>query len=64
MNKLERMSFGINELRVLYYTLIEIERENNNKSLDEIKREFFNDLKNYDVVIRSRNERERYYKAN
>lgn len=41
MNKLERMSFGINELRVLYYTLIEIERENNNKSLDEIKREFF-----------------------
>lgn len=27
--------------------------------MDEIKKEFFNDLKNYDVVIRSRNERER-----
>lgn len=54
------MSFGINELQNLYDTLIEIEWENKNrKSLNEIKKEFFDDLKNYHEVIRSRNERDR-----
>jgi hypothetical protein len=62
LEKLEIMSFGINELQVLYDTLIEIDRENknkNNKSFDEIKKEFFYDLKNYYKVVGSRNERDR-----
>ncbi len=59
IDKLERMGFGINDLEILYDTLIEIARENNNKSIDEIKKEFFNDLKSYEEVIRSRNERDR-----
>ncbi len=62
LDKLEIMGFGINELQNLYDTLIEIERENKNrKSLDEIKKEFFDDLKNYHEVIRSRNERDRLH---
>jgi len=59
IDKLERMGFGINDLEILYDTLIEIARENNNKSIDEIKKVFFNDLKSYEEVIRSRNERDR-----
>jgi hypothetical protein len=61
LDKLEIMGFGINELQILYDTLTEIDRENrnNNKNLDEIKKGFFNDLKNYNEVIRSRNERDR-----
>ena len=43
ISELERMDFGINELRVLFNTLNEIGRENN-KSLDEIKKKFFDDL--------------------
>jgi len=58
MNKLERMDFSINELKILFNTLIEISRENN-KRQDEIKKEFFDDLKNYYKVIGSRNERDR-----
>jgi chromosome segregation ATPase len=56
--ELERMDFGINELRVLFNTLNEIGRENN-KSLDEIKKEFFHDLKNYHEIISSRKKRDR-----
>jgi hypothetical protein len=61
LDKLEIMGFGINELQILYDTLTEINRENrdNNKTLDEIKKGFFNDLKNYNEVIRLRNERDR-----
>lgn len=40
IEKLERMNFGINELRILFDTLNEIGRENN-KSLDEIKKRIF-----------------------
>jgi uncharacterized coiled-coil DUF342 family protein len=61
---LERMGFGINELRILYNTLMEIARENNteNKTFENIKKEFFNDLKNYDEIIRSRNKKDRLQK--
>jgi uncharacterized protein YktA (UPF0223 family) len=52
------MDFGINELRVLFNTLNEIGRENN-KNIDEIKKEFFDDLKNYHEIVRSRKKRDR-----
>ncbi len=44
---LERMGFGINELRGLYDTLMEIGRENNpeNKTFEQIKKELFDDVK-------------------
>jgi prefoldin subunit 5 len=46
---LERMGFGINELKIVYDTLMEIGRENindtNNKTFEQIKKDFFNDLK-------------------
>ena len=58
LSELEIMSFGINELWILFNTLNEIGRENN-KSLDETKKEFFDDLKSYDEIIRSRKERDR-----
>lgn len=58
---LERMGFGINELRVLYDTLMEIGRENNteNKTFEQIKKEFFDDLKSYDEILASRKEKDR-----
>ena len=58
---LERMGFGINELKNLYDTLMEIGRENNinNKTFGQIKKEFFNDLQNYVEILGSRNERDR-----
>ncbi|MGE3517297.1 MAG: hypothetical protein AB7H53_19350 [Hyphomicrobium sp.] len=58
------MGFGINELRILYDTLMEIAIENNteNKTFENIKKEFFNDLKNYDEILRSRNEKDRLQK--
>jgi hypothetical protein len=61
IEKLERMGFGINELRMLYDTLMEIGREKNidNKSFEQIKKEFFDDLKNYDEILGSRNEKVR-----
>jgi hypothetical protein len=55
IEELERMDFGINELRILFNTLNEIGRENN-KSLAEIKKEFFDNLKDYNETIRSRKE--------
>jgi hypothetical protein len=56
-----RMDFGINELRILNDTLMEIGRENNinNKTFEQIKREFFDDLKNYDEILGSRKEKDR-----
>jgi hypothetical protein len=53
---LERMSFGINELRILYDTLMGIGRENNinYKTFEQIKKEFFDDLKSYDKILGSR----------
>jgi len=43
--------------------LMEIGREDinnniNNKSFEQIKKEFFDDLKNYDEIFRSRNKRD------
>ncbi|HJU59065.1 MAG TPA: helix-turn-helix domain-containing protein [Nitrososphaeraceae archaeon] len=63
IGELERMGFGINELRILYDTLMEIGRENinntNNKTFEQIKKEFFEDLKNYDEILGSRKEKDR-----
>ena len=58
---LERMDFGINELRNLYGTLMEIGRENNteNKTFEQIKKEFFDDIKSYDEIFGSRKEKDR-----
>ena len=58
---LQRMGFGINELRNLYDALMEIGRENNteNKTFEQIKKGFFYDLKNYVELLGSRNERDR-----
>ena len=53
------MGFGISELRTLYDTLMEIGRENNNKTFEQIKTAFFNDLKIFDNILWSRNERDR-----
>ena len=43
------------ELRTLSYMLNEIGGENN-QSFNEIRKEFFDDVKNYEEVIGSRNE--------
>jgi hypothetical protein len=63
IEELERISFGINELRILYDTLMEIGRENinntNNKTFEQIKKEFFDDLTSYDEILRSRKEKDR-----
>jgi hypothetical protein len=58
---LERMGFGMNELRNLYDALMEIGRENNtgNKTFEQIKKGFFDDLKNYGEILGSRNERDK-----
>ena len=55
------MGFGINELKILYDTLMEIGKENNtnNKTFEQIKKEFFDDLKSYDEIFRSRKEKYR-----
>ena len=62
IGELERMGFGINQLKILYDTLMEIGRENNtnnNKTFQQIKKEFFDDLNSYDEILGSRNERDR-----
>jgi CENP-B N-terminal DNA-binding domain len=63
IEELEKMGFGINELKILYDTLMEIGRENINttniKTFQDIKKEFFNDLKNYDEILGSRKEKDR-----
>src|SRR5215208_110118 len=58
LNELETRGFGINELRTLINMLNEIGLENN-QEFDEIRKEFFDDIKNYEEVIGSRKERER-----
>ena len=58
INKLEMMGFGIQELRTLFNMLNEICGENN-QSFDEIRKEFFDDVKNYEEVIGSRREIDR-----
>ena len=55
INELEKRGFGINEFRTLISMLNEIGLENN-QNFDEVKKEFFDDVKNYEEVIGSRNE--------
>jgi hypothetical protein len=58
LNELETRGFGIKELRTLINMLNEIGLENN-QDFDETKKEFFDDIKNYEEVIGSRMEIER-----
>ena len=58
LNELERRGFGIEELRTLINMLNEIGLENN-LDFDEIRKKFFDDVKNYEEVIGSRKEIER-----
>ena len=58
LHEVETMGFGINELRTLINVLNEIGKENN-QSFDEIRKQFFDDLKNYEEVIESRREIDR-----
>ena len=58
INELETRGFGINELRTLINMLNEIGLENN-QNFDEVRKEFFDDVKNYEEVIGSRRERDR-----
>jgi hypothetical protein len=58
LNELETRGFGIKELRTLINMLNEIGLENN-QDFDETKKEFFDDIKNYEEVIGSRKEIER-----
>ena len=55
INELEMMGFGIQELRTLNNMLNEIGGENN-QSFDGIRKQFFDDVKNYEEVIGSRKE--------
>ena len=57
IDELETKGFGINEFRTLSYMLDEIGVENN-YSFEGIRKEFFDDLKNYEV-IGSRKERDK-----
>ena len=58
LDELEMRGFGIKELRTLYKMLNEIGLENN-RSFDEIREKYFDDVKNYEEVIRSRIEIDR-----
>jgi hypothetical protein len=58
IEELELRGFNIKELRTLYNMLNEIGREND-FTYDEIRTEFFEDIKNYEEVIGSRKERDR-----
>ena len=58
LNELETRGFGINELRTLINMLNEIGLENN-QDFDEIRKEFFDDIKSYEEIIGSRKEIER-----
>ena len=55
INELEMRGFGIKEFRTLINMLNEIGLENN-QNFDEIRKEFFDDVENYEEVIGSRNE--------
>jgi len=58
IDELERMGFGNKELRSLFNILNEIGLENN-LDFNEIRKQFFDDVKNYDEVIGSRKEMDR-----
>ena len=58
LDELERRGFGNNELRILITLLNEIGLENN-QDFDETKKEFFDDVKNYEEIIGSRKETDR-----
>ena len=61
LNELEIRGFGIKELRTLIHMLNEIGLEHN-QDFDEIRKKYFDDLKNYEEVIGSRIEIERLKK--
>jgi hypothetical protein len=61
LNELEIRGFGINELRTLFNMLNEIGM-GYNQNFDEIRKKFFDDVKNYEEVIGSRIEIERLKK--
>jgi hypothetical protein len=58
LNDLETRGFGITELRTLINILNEIGLEHN-QDFDDIRKKFFDDLKNYEEIIGSRKEIER-----
>jgi len=58
LKELERRGFGISELRTLISMLNEIGLENN-QDFNETRKRFFDDLENYEEVIRSRKEIDR-----
>jgi outer membrane murein-binding lipoprotein Lpp len=58
LDELERRGFGNNELRTLINLLNEIGLEKN-QEFEELRKVFFQDLKNYDEVIGSRKEIDR-----
>ncbi len=58
INELETVGFGNKELRTLYTMLNEIGLENN-LDFNETRKQFFDDVKNYDAVIGSRKEIDR-----
>jgi hypothetical protein len=61
IDELENRGFNIQELRTLINILNEIGREND-YTFDEIRNEFFKDVKNYEEVIGSRKEIDRLKK--
>jgi hypothetical protein len=61
LDELERRGFGISELRTLIHILNEIGLEHN-INFDDIRKKFFDDLKNYEEVIGSRIEIEKLKK--
>jgi hypothetical protein len=61
IDELEIRGFNIQELRTLINMLNEIGREND-CTFDEIRNEFFKDVKNYEEVIGSRKEKDRLQK--
>ena len=58
LNELEGRDFGIEEFRTFINMLNEIGMEHN-QTYDEIKKKFFNDVKNYEEVIGTRKEIDR-----
>lgn len=61
LKELEIRGFGINELRTLFNILNEIGMDYN-QNFDEIRKKFFDDVKNYEEIIGSRIEIERLKK--
>jgi hypothetical protein len=61
LDELERRGFGITELRTLFNILNEIGMDYN-QNFDEVRKKFFDDVKNYEEIIGSRIEIERLKK--